>query len=347
MKKVIHLISTDVFSGAENVACQIISYFSNNEEFDEMLYVSKIGKNEESLKQRNISTYALDKFNYKEIKKAINKIKPDVIHAHDIRASIFASLFHKKAKIVSHIHANHENMRKVGAKTILFKLASKNIDKIFWVSQSALDNYIYKNKIMNKSEVLYNVISKEEIVKKIKLDKNKYGNYDLIYLGRLTYQKNPIRLLEIIKKIKNIKSDIKVAIVGSGEFETQVKEYIKQYDLHNQVDFYGFVSNPYKILSCSKMMIMTSRYEGTPMCVLEGQSLGLPVISTPTDGVKDIIINDKNGFLSDKDEKLVDKIIEILNDNNKYKKMSKSSAECFDKYNDIVEYMKKLECTYR
>ena len=49
------------------------------------------------------------------------------------------------------------------------------------------------------------------------------------------------------------------------------------------------MSNPLRLLECSKVMIMTSKYEGLPMTVLEAMALGVPLVSTPVDGLKDII----------------------------------------------------------
>lgn len=61
--------------------------------------------------------------------------------------------------------------------------------------------------------------------------------------------------------------------------------------------FGGFRKNPYKILKNSQVMIMTSRWEGLGMCALEAMALGVPVVSTPTGGLCEIIEDGKNGFL--------------------------------------------------
>lgn len=346
MKKirVVHLISTDVFSGAENVACQIINLFKKNNCYDEMIYISKIGKNKRNLQDRNIQYYQINKFSYSEIKKAIDFLKPDVIHAHDIKASIIAAFFCKKCRIISHVHANHENMRKICLKTIIYNYFVSKFSTIFWVSNSAIDNYIFKKNVVDKSKVLYNVIDPDEIKNKIRVDNNIYNKFDIIYLGRLTYQKNPQRLMNILKLICDKNQDIKVAIIGNGEYSNYVSNFIIENRLTDNITYFGFLSNPYKILSNSKLMLMTSRYEGTPMCVLEAMSLGIPIFSTPTDGMKDII-NSKNGFLSDDDNILISKIIDYIKDN---KYISKESVITeFNKINNINNYLKIIDDSYR
>lgn len=342
--KVLHLISTDVFSGAENVACQIIKKFESNENYD-MIYCARIGKNAERLKDLNVNVLPLDKFDYFCVRDAIKKFNPDIIHGHDIRASILASLFSNKAKIISHIHANHENMRRFNLKTFLYRLTINKYSKIIWVSQSALDNFYYLDSVKNKSIVLYNVIDSKALLGNVEKDNNNY-NFDLVYIGRINYQKNPERLIEIIDEVRKEKEDLKVAIVGDGELREHIQNIVKERKLENIVKFFGFMNNPYKILYCSKLMIMTSRYEGTPMCALEAMTFGKPIVSTITDGLVDIIENDKTGFLSNSNSEIVAKILEILNDEQKYTYMSENVRRKSKDINNIENYSEKMREIY-
>lgn len=344
--KVIHLISTDVFSGAENVACQIINYFKKHNNY-EMYYASVIGeKNEEALRNRDIPCIKLKRFDYFCVKKMIDKEKPDIVHAHDIRASILAALAcDRKTKIISHVHNNHENMRKLNIKTMLYIFFSSRFEKIIWVSKSAFEGYRFNSKVKNKSIILYNVIDANEIKRKAEKDNNDY-NYDVIYLGRLTYQKNPERLVEIIANIIKEKSDLKVAIIGDGELRDKITEYIKANHIEENVHLYGFVSNPYKILEKSKIMLLTSRYEGTPMCALEAIALNKPIVSTPTDGLVDIIDNDKTGFLSDSNAELEAKIKKLLDDKDMYNQFVKNIKSKNIVINNINIYGDRIKNLY-
>ena len=91
---------------------------------------------------------------------------------------------------------------------------------------------------------------------------------------------------------------------------------------------------------------MTSIYEGVPMCALEAMSLGLPIISTPTDGLVEIIEQNKNGFYSNSDEEISKKIINLLKNNDEYKKMSSNALKKSKKLNDINKYKETLNKYY-
>ena len=94
-------------------------------------------------------------------------------------------------------------------------------------------------------------------------------------------------------------------------------------------------------------MLLTSIYEGTPMCALEALCLGKPIVSTPTDGMKDLIKQGFNGFLSDKDDELINNIIKLITNDKKLLQMSKNADNDSTKNNDIAKYKKVLNQYYK
>lgn len=225
-------------------------------------------------------------------------------------------------------------------------MLARRAKHIFWVSEAAYNGFRYKKICSSKSSVLYNVINIEELNNSIKIDPEKY-QYDLIFLGRLTYAKNPQRVLEVTKILKNQKDDIKVAMVGAGELENELRNFVKDNQLEKNVDFWGFRKNPYKILKNSQVMIMTSRWEGLGMCALEAMALGVPVVSTPTGGLCEIIEDGKNGFLRRSNKELADKIIDILNNPFLKEQMSTYASENSIKMNSREKYKNKILDVYK
>ena len=139
----------------------------------------------------------------------------------------------------------------------------------------------------------------------------------------------------------------KLAIVGNGPMYDELKEYINNNNLNNNVFLLGFQTNPYVYIKNSKIMLLTSIYEGTPMCALEALCLGKPIVSTPTDGMKDLIKQGFNGFLSDKDDELINNIIKLITNDKKLLQMSKNADNDSTKNNDIVKYKKVLNQYYK
>ena len=341
--RVMHLLASDKFSGAENVACQIIKMFDGSGV--EMVYVSPHGEIERNLKEKAVPFFGLDALNKKQLEKAIEKFKPDVIHAHDMRASFEAHKIKGEFALISHIHNNSYKSRKLSLKSIAYYFAAKKAKAIIWVSESAQDGYIFSKHFMDKSKVLHNVIDAAVVYDKANADLAVY-DYDAVFLGRLAYEKNPERLIKIVKRVCEKKPDFSVAIVGTGELEEQAKTLASELGIEGNVKFFGFKENPYKILQCSKVMLLSSRWEGLPMCVLEAMSFGVPVVSTVTDGVKNVVLSGENGYLSDDDEVLAESIYQLVTDQKKRKEFSEKAKKRFCQINNLTNYKSQLKEIY-
>ena len=276
------------------------------------------------------------------MKKVLKEYQPSVIHAHDMRASFIVSRSAGRIPFLSHIHNNAYNSRAVSLKSIAYLFAGLKAKHIFWVSKSAYQGYAFHRFLKQKSSILYNVIDVEKLYKKMNQDGNTYY-YDIVFVGRMTYPKNPHRLISVLSKVIEKKSDVKIAIIGNGELDEEIRKLSDEKGLSHNISFLGFQPNPLKIMYNSKVMIMTSRWEGTPMCALEAMALGLPIVSTPTDGMCDLIENDANGFLSDDDIDIAEKLLKILKDDLLREKLSKEQIRKAENINDIFSYKRSVK----
>ena len=137
-----------------------------------------------------------------------------------------------------------------------------------------------------------------------------------------------------------------MAIVGAGELEAETKQLISDKKLEGNVAFLGFNSNPYKILHDAKLMIMTSRWEGTPMCALEAMALGVPIVSTPTDGLKELVTTGETGYLCETDDELVEACISVVEEAAKQVRLSENSAQKAQEIMCIEAYKKRISASY-
>ena len=171
---------------------------------------------------------------------------------------------------------------------------------------------------------------------------------NLISVGRLSYPKNFSRLLRIAKKLEEKETDWHWDIYGDGEERAQLEEEIKRLDLGKRVTLKGAVNDLYTRYQQYMAVVMTSRYEGFPMVLIEGAANGLPMIAFDVQtGPKEIIRDGINGFLIDEtdDESMVNAIVLLLKNRVLREKMSyeaKNSVQCYqlDKvlslWNDIL-----------
>lgn len=183
---------------------------------------------------------------------------------------------------------------------------------------------IYNPIVKSTSDTPYDVLSKK-----------------IIAVGRLTYQKNFDRLISLASQFLP-GTDWSLDIYGKGEDQQKLTALINQYNLTNQVHLMGQVNDLYNRYPKYAFQIMTSRYEGFPMSLLEGATHRLPLVSfdIPT-GPDEIIVDGKNGFLIDKqdDARMVYCIRQLMDNPVLRKEMSDNSYQKVQQFslNDILD----------
>ena len=155
-----------------------------------------------------------------------------------------------------------------------------------------------------------------------KMLRKKFGipeeNLMILSVGRLSEQKQPLKLIEVFSKIETEIEDATLAIAGKGELLEGTKELAKEKKLKN-VRFLGYVDEKEKtdLYACSDFYVMTSKYEGQPLTLLEAMSSGLPCIVSDIPNLG--IVEDAGcGIIVDFDDsgKAAEKIIAYLERDN-------------------------------
>jgi len=122
----------------------------------------------------------------------------------------------------------------------------------------------------------------------------------VLFVGNLIYRKGLHTLLEAIK---NIKSSVRIDVVGGLDSEpkytNQIQRYIKEYGLSSFVILHGLLTNEplAELLKESHIMVVPSSYEGFGIVYLEGMCFGLPAIGTTAGAAGEIIEHGKTGYL--------------------------------------------------
>jgi len=148
--------------------------------------------------------------------------------------------------------------------------------------------------------------------------------------GRLCRQKNFGLLIDAWKLVAEKHPDWTLKIFGEGEEKQKLQSQILSYGLEGQVILAGRSRTVEEEMKKSSALVMTSRYEGFPMILVEAQSLGLPLVSTSCPcGPSELIENGVNGFLVEKSDKeaVSEALCRLIEDPQLRKAMGKASCD--------------------
>lgn len=342
--KILHLLQSNRFSGAENVVLQIMGMFRGDSNI-EMVYCCPDGPIREVLAGCGIPFVPVKKMSLFEIRRVIREVKPTIIHAHDMRASFLTALVCGCVPFVSHIHNNNFDSRKMTAKTVLYSWAARRARHIFWVSKSAFEGYYYRLKIAAKSSVLRNVVDTAQIRERA-ASAERQDTYDVVYIGRLSYPKDPKRVIRVLEAVAKLDPSIRAAVVGNGEMAGDVRRLVEKSDVKDQIQLLGFIENPLGIMKNAKVMIMTSLWEGMPISALEAMTLGVPLVCVPTDGLRELIVHGETGYLSDNDDELVRQCYKIICEAETRERMSREAVLRICDLMDLSAYHDRVSQVY-
>ncbi len=128
---------------------------------------------------------------------------------------------------------------------------------------------------------------REETRKAMGLD----GKKVLLHVGRLTYQKNPLFLLELIAALRARDPDWVLLSVGTGDLEEEFRTEIRHRGLEDAVLPLGVRRDLPELYRAADVFVLPSFYEGLPIVALEAQAAGLPCLLsdavTPEAGITD------------------------------------------------------------
>jgi len=161
--------------------------------------------------------------------------------------------------------------------------------------------------------------------------------YDLLYIGRLTEQKN-IRIL--LKSIIGLK--LKILFIGKGPYKSNILKYKKKYNLN--LELLDMVPNqdlPFYMNSAS-IFILPSSFEGNPKSLLEAMSCEMPVIGADSPGISNLISHNNNGYICDPTIDGIRKAInELINRVELQNKLSKNARRYILDYFSLDLIVKK------
>lgn len=264
---------------------------------------------------QRIAVHSLDSSSFNKplilirLGKFISKTAPDIVVTGfgqlAIAVVIARGLYKHKFKIISiqaqPIHLVNAPIIKNFTRLIGAKIFFPYLDKIVTVSKGIENNIIeVSKKIGVKTETIYDPVIEPDIFQKAFEDNNhpffNDNNLVVINVARLAKEKDHPTLIKAfaIVKEKYIRKNVKLIILGDGDYRISLERLIDNLDLREDVSLPGFVENPYSFMQKSSVFVLSSLWEGLGNSLIEAMALGKSIVSTNCEYGPAEILNTEN-----------------------------------------------------
>jgi glycosyltransferase involved in cell wall biosynthesis len=339
MLKVCHVISGDLWAGAEVMAFHLLKCLSTQTQIRLKVVLLNDGRLAAELLAAGIDTTIIDesevpffKIAFK-LRSIFRTYRPEIIHSHRYKENILtflASLHLEKTKLVTTQHGLPENnfasdsfSGKIKSK-ISFYVLSRYFDKIIVVSENLKSFFINEHKINPiKIKVIHNGIDTNIDY----LQKNS-NTFNIGSSGRLFPVKGYLLMVEIAKIVSQY-DNFSFVLSGDGPLKEQLDETVRKYKISDIFELSGHVDDMGSFYAGLNVYINTSLHEGIPMTILEAMSYGLPIIAPDVGGIPEIIEHGIDGFLVEgrDPQEYAEKLLLLHRDRALWKKMSAAAQD--------------------
>lgn len=234
----------------------------------------------------------------------IRQFGPAVVHSHLIHANILSRIarpFMNVPVLICTAHSIHEGgywLEKA------YRLSDSMCDLTTQVCQSGLDRYtrigiVPKDKIrfipngINVNRFMHDAVIRNKIRKELQID----DKFVWLAVGSFQDVKDHTNLIHAFAKIQAVESMAFLLLVGDGHLRHDIEHLVISLGLAERVRFLGIRSDISAIMNAADAYVMSSKFEGMPIVLLEASSAGLPILATRVGGIPEIVQDGISGML--------------------------------------------------
>ena len=285
----------------------------------------------------------------------------DIVHVHTPVASVYGRLLKAKFKNLKTIYTVHGFHFLTGAPILnwaiyypIERIMAKFTDTIITMNSEDFER-AKKFKIPNTYKVngvgvdldKYNLdnFDRDEIRKNLNLN---VDDFVILMIAEVNKNKNHKQMIDAIEILKNKGMDnIKVLCAGDGVIFDEVKQYIEDKNLQENIHMLGFRTDINELISACDIGVLMSYREGLPRNIMELMACKKPVIGTNIRGIRDLVQDGVNGYLVQvgDSEGTADSIKKIYMNKQLLDDMSNNAYESIQIYS-VDEVVNQLQVIY-
>ena len=280
-------------------------YFSVPQSKDQ-LYTKKISDSGAKPIQTNMNRRGMNPLEdlslFKRYKKMIKEVDPKVVLTYSVKPNIYGSLAASKydKPVLMNITGMGTSLYYSKLKAIiimLYKIACSKANTVFFQNESNREFFVSNRMVKTEKTIIISGSGVNTEKFKPMSSSNREDKIKFVFIGRLMKEKGIEEYLEAARAVLHTNTKVEFQIVGS--YEEKCYEEILRNNQWEGIKYLGFstdIRNEIKEVDC---IVNPSYHEGMSNVLLEGASMGKPLIASNIPGCKEIIDDGQNGYLFD------------------------------------------------
>jgi len=306
--RILHLISGDLWAGAEVMAFNLLSSLQKFQDLDIQVIILNEGRLADELRASGLKVQIINERQnsfwqiFMKTRAASAGSLPDIIHSHRYKENLLALLISKSCGNVKLITTQHGLPETTTSLSVCFKskvnffILSRFFAKTVAVSKDIRNTLINRLCFADKRVVvIHNGI---HLPPSPSYQKLKDRPFVIGSSGRLFPVKDYPLMVGIARAVATFgNADIRFELAGDGPGRTELENLIARYGLQERFILRGHQDDMGSFYQGLSVYLNTSVHEGIPLTILEALSHGLPVIAPKVGGIGEIYTDGMEGFL--------------------------------------------------
>lgn len=239
------------------------------------------------------------------LRRIVQQFRPDIVHSHLVHANILARvtrLFISMPALICTAHNVNEGGK---AREWLYRVTDPLCELTTNVSEEAVRQYVARKVVpAHKIRFVPNGITldsfgqaqaSESLNKELDI---KPGQFVWLAVGRLVPEKDYPNMLDAFKTVLAKRPDSILLIAGTGTERVALEQYSKELGIERNVKLLGIRRDIPALMNLANAYVMSSRWEGFPMVLLEASASGLPMVATDVGGNREAVQDGITGLLA-------------------------------------------------
>ncbi len=267
------------------------------------------------------------------LKKILNDEKYNLVIAHGEDSELITAFTSSIVKKINVIHGESYFPVNPFYRFLLYSFARKRYDFTIVVNERLTI-------IPEKLGVKYAIVKPGINLERFNSAKHQIdlqdGSVKIGFIGRVVKEKGVFELLEAYKLLKQKYRNVQLKIAGDGKAVIPLQKKVKEFELTNDIKFYGEVLSPELFYREIDILVLPSFTEGLPITILEALASCVIIIASNVGGITEVIKNEDNGLLlkSCKPEVIANAVENLINNPVLCKEIVNNANETVKEYSD-------------